>query len=96
MITHSVFLKLKYAKHSQEETRFLKAARDLQDIPGVQNFKVLQQTSPKNQFDYGLSMEFENQSEYDAYSIHADHERFIQEFWIPDVVDFLEIDYQEL
>ncbi|MCE6988013.1 Dabb family protein [Dyadobacter sp. CY323] len=96
MIFHSVFLKLKHPKDSEKETLFLNAARDLQDIPGVQNFKVLKQTSPKNQFEYGLSMEFDNQSDYDAYSIHPDHERFIKEFWIPDVADFLEIDYQEL
>jgi heme-degrading monooxygenase HmoA len=96
MICHSVFLKLKHAKNSEQETRFLKAARDLQDIPGVQNFKVLKQTSAKNNFDYGLSMDFENQSDYDAYSGHPDHEKFIQDFWIPDVADFLEIDHQEL
>jgi heme-degrading monooxygenase HmoA len=96
MIQHSVIFKLKYPKNSIEETAFLDAARALETIPGVLNFQCLRQTSPKNNFDYGLIMEFENQEIYDAYSSHPDHDRFLQEFWSKDVVDFLEIDYKPL
>ncbi|WP_254412168.1 Dabb family protein [Dyadobacter diqingensis] len=93
MIQHSVIFKLKYPKNSTEETTFLDAARALVSIPGVLNFQCLKQTSPKNNFDYGLTMEFESQQTYDAYSNHPDHTYFVQEFWLRDVEDFLEIDY---
>jgi heme-degrading monooxygenase HmoA len=93
MIHHSVVLTLKFPKNSPEEKTFLAAARQLVAIPGVQHFKVLRQTSVKNNFDYGISMDFASQQEYDAYSAHPDHERFIKEYWLPCVQDFLEIDY---
>jgi hypothetical protein len=93
MIHHSVVFKLKYPKGSSEENRFIDAAAKLSEIPGVLNFKVLKQVSIKNQFDYGLSMDFNNQEEYDTYSAHADHVAFIEQFWLEYVTDFLEIDY---
>jgi len=31
---------------------------------------------------------------YAAYNEHPDHVRFVQERWIPEVGDFLEIDYE--
>ncbi len=96
MIQHSVIFKLKHASGTAEEKCFFDAARKLANLPGVQNFQVLRQTSAKNQFDYGLSMEFETQADYDGYSSHPEHEEFIQQFWISDVVDFLEIDYEAI
>lgn len=96
MIHHSVIFKLKHAKDTREENLFLAAAKELAILPGVKNFQALRQTSPKNKFDYGLTMEFDNQLTYDAYSVHPDHTRFIQEFWLKDVEDFLEIDYEAL
>ena len=38
-------------------------------------------------------MEFDDQAAYDAYSNHPDHLRFVNEKWIPNVAEFLEIDY---
>lgn len=96
MIFHSVFFKLNHAKGSQEESSFFAAARSLSSIPGVLNFQVLKQTSQKNNFDYGLLMVFTEQKLYDEYSSHPDHVRFIEEFWLKDVADFLEIDYEKL
>lgn len=55
-------------------------------------FEVLKQISKKNKFEYGISMEFDNQEQYDTYSNHAEHTAFIQNFWIKSVEDFLEID----
>jgi heme-degrading monooxygenase HmoA len=96
MITHSVIFKLKYAKNSKEEQAFMKAAMQLRSIPGVQSFEVLKQTSKKNKFEYGISMKFENQKLYDGYSNHPDHVKFVKEWWMKDVEDFLEIDYEPL
>lgn len=96
MIRHSVIFKLKYPENSPEAKEFFIAAKKLANIPGVQNFECLKQTSKKNKFDYGLSMEFANQQLYDAYSNHVDHVQFIQQYWLKYVEDFLEIDYEPL
>ena len=92
MIWHTVTFKLKNtdATFVQE---FLAEAKKLTAIPGVQKFECLKQISPKNHFEYGLSMQFEDQQTYDAYNIHPDHIHFVQQIWIPNVEDFLEIDY---
>lgn len=96
MIHHSVIFRLKYGAGSAEEKEFLGAAAALENIPGVQQFKMLKQVSKKNKFDFGISMEFDDQEAYDAYSNHPDHERFIKDYWLKGVEDFLEIDYKPL
>lgn len=93
MIRHSVILKLKADLNSAEKQAFFDAVDKLAAIPDVQKFEVLKQISPKNKFEYGISMEFDNQEQYDIYSNHADHQAFIQNFWIKSVDNFLEIDY---
>ena len=92
-LVHSVFFKLKHDKGSDAERSFYDAAMQLADISGVQNFKWLNEISPKNGFDYGLSMVFVNQTAYDAYTAHPDHVRFVRDVWAPNVADFMEIDY---
>ena len=96
MIHHSVILTLKFPHGSAEEKSFLAAAWQLAAIPGVQDFRVLRQISKKNNFDYGISMNFASQQRYDAYSAHPDHVKFIEQYWIPLVQDFIEIDYAAL
>ncbi|MEB2786150.1 Dabb family protein [Algoriphagus persicinus] len=96
MLTHSVFFKLKFPKGSAEEREFLQGTAKLASIPGVKNFRVLRQLSAKNKFDYGLSMEFENQDQYDNYNQHPDHVIFVETCWAKYVVDFMEIDFEEL
>jgi Stress responsive A/B Barrel Domain len=93
MIRHTVAFKLKHAPGSTQEQSFLQAARELATIPRVRNFECLRQVSPKNNFDFGLSMEFASLQDYDTYNIHPDHVRFVQTRWMPEVQDFLEIDY---
>ncbi|MEZ5070855.1 MAG: Dabb family protein [Bacteroidales bacterium] len=39
-------------------------------------------------------MIFENQAAYDAYNGHPDHVAFVAERWVPEVADFLEIDFR--
>ena len=39
-------------------------------------------------------MEFAGPEAYAAYNEHPDHVRFVQERWLPEVADFLEIDYE--
>ena len=49
--------------------------------------------SPKNDYRYGISMEFADGEAYEGYNGHPDHVAFVQGRWIPEVSDFLEIDY---
>ncbi|NEK56240.1 Dabb family protein, partial [Rhizobium leguminosarum] len=75
---------------------FLADALVLANIPSVRNFEQLRQTSRKNDFTFGLSMEFDDQAGYDAYNVHPLHVAFVRDRWVPEVADFLEIDYTRL
>lgn len=94
MIRHTVVFKLKHAAGSQEEKAFLRLAQKLAVISTVKNFECLRQTSKKNQFDFGLSMEFDSQADYETYNNHPDHVHFVQNHWMNEVADFMEIDYE--
>ena len=96
MIRHTVIFTLKQPGNAAVETAFFDAARKLSAIAGVQHFECLRQISKKNNFDYGVSMEFDNSKIYEAYNQHPDHLSFIEKYWLKDVADFLEIDYGPL
>jgi quinol monooxygenase YgiN len=93
MITHSVFFKLNHPKGSVAEAQFLAKAAALSAIPGVGNFQIVEETNPKNPFEYGLTMEFADQAEYDAYNTHPEHLAFVNQVWLNEVAEFQEIDY---
>jgi heme-degrading monooxygenase HmoA len=61
MIRHSVILTLKSSLSPEDKTQYFDAVNKLKQIPGVQKFEVLKQTSQKNPFEFGISMEFESQ-----------------------------------
>jgi hypothetical protein len=94
MIRHTVAFRLKHAPASEAELDFLSAACALAFIEGVQKFECLRQTSRKNSFTFGLSMEFEDEAAYACYNDHPDHVAFVQGRWIPEVAEFMEIDYE--
>ena len=71
-------------------------ARVLARIPGVERFEQLRQVSPKNDYDFGFSMEFADGAAYDGYNRHPDHVAFVRDRWVPEVAAFLEIDYAPL
>ncbi len=95
MIQHTVAFSLHHRSGSKEEQAFLSQARLLRSLPGVMDFKVLRQVSSKNSFAFGLSMMFSSQHSYDAYNTHPDHLRFVETIWLPQVAEFMEIDYVE-
>ena len=95
-IRHTVVFTPHHAEGSPEEASFLAAARALSAIAGVEAFEVLREVSPKNGYRYGISMEFADQAAYTAYNEHPDHVAFVQGRWIPEVADFLEVDYVAL
>jgi hypothetical protein len=96
MIRHTVTFTFKPALDEQSIASFFTAAKQLANISGVQNFECLKQVSTKNNFQYGLSMEFETPDLYSYYNNHPDHVSFVQQHWVPNVQDFLEIDYEPL
>lgn len=96
MIRHSVILTLKSSLSPADKLQYFAAVDELKQIPGVQKFEVLKQTSTKNPFEYGISMEFENQAAYDLYKNYTLHTAFVEKYWAACVKDFLEIDYQLL
>jgi hypothetical protein len=93
MIRHTVFFRLRHPPGSDAERDFMRAARGLAAIPGVEDFECLRQVGAKNAFTLGLSMAFADRQAYDAYDAHPDHQGFVRERWVPEVEEFLEIDY---
>jgi hypothetical protein len=89
-----VVFTLSHPAGSPAEADFLATAARLSAIPGVEQFEILRETSPKNDYRFGISMEFAGSSEYEAYNGHPDHVSFVQGRWVPEVSDFLEIDYE--
>jgi hypothetical protein len=96
MIRHTVVFVLKHAHGSLQEKAFLRDAKVLKEIPGVEKFEQLKQVSKKNDYQFGFSMEFKDQAAYDAYNVHPKHVAFVQDRWEREVERFLEIDYVPL
>ena len=96
MIRHTVVFNLKHGKGSAEERKFLDDALVLAEIPGVRAFERLRQVSPKNNYSFGFSMEFDDQAAYDIYNAHPLHVAFVRDRWVPEVSDFMEIDYVKI
>ena len=59
----------------------------------VGRFELLREVSPKNTYRFGITMEFAGEAAYAAYNEHPDHVRFVQDRWLSEVTDFLELDY---
>jgi quinol monooxygenase YgiN len=92
-IRHTVTFRLRHAPGSREEAAFLAEAETLAAIPGVETFELLRQVGRKNEFAFGISMEFADQGAYDGYNAHPSHLRFVEQRWLPEVAEFLELDY---
>ena len=92
-IRHTVAFRLSHPNASAGEQSFLEAAERLAAIPGVEAFELLAEVSPKNTYRFGTSMEFADRAAYDGYNRHPDHVRFVEQRWLAEVSDFLELDY---
>jgi hypothetical protein len=95
-IRHTVSFALVHAEGSAEERAFLESAGRLEAIPGVEAFEVLAEVSPKNGYRFGISMEFADRVAYERYNNHPDHVKFVEERWVAEVREFLEVDYAAL
>lgn len=94
-IRHMAVFTLKSPQDSTETKQFLSDGKQiLSSIPVVQHFEVLTQISSKCDYDFGFSMEFENQEAYDTYNAHPDHLAFVENRWKKEVERFQEIDFK--
>ena len=93
MIRHTVVFRLRHPHGSADEAAFLADTSALANIPGVERFERLRQVGAKNDYRFGLSMEFADAAAYDAYNTHPVHQAFVNDRWVPEVEEFLEIDY---
>jgi hypothetical protein len=94
-IRHMVIFCLKHDKQALETEKFLMDGQTiLCSIPGVEKFEVLKQISPKNEYDYGFSMEFSDKTAYENYNNHPLHVGFVNQRWLKEVTKFLEIDFK--
>jgi hypothetical protein len=95
VIRHTVVFRLRCAAGSAAEADFLGTAREqLEGIPGVERFEVLSQTGGQSGYRHSLSMEFADAAAYAAYNSHPSHTAFVQGRWIPEVEEFLELDFE--
>jgi Stress responsive A/B Barrel Domain len=92
-LRHTVAFTLVHPEGSAGERDFLEAAERLATVPGVETFELLAEVSPKNGYSFGISMEFADRAAYARYNEHPDHVRFVQERWLTEVSEFLELDY---
>ena len=92
-IRHTVAFTLVHDEGSVSEGDFLEAAERLATIPGVGAFELLAEVSPKNGYRFGISMEFADRPAHERHNEHPDHVRFVQERWLSEVSEFLELHY---
>ena len=95
-IRHAGIFNFKPTVSESQKHEFFVALKALEEISGVEKMEVSRQTSTKNKFKYGFSMEFASNEIYQAYSVHPQHDAFVKDFFIPLVEDFMEIDTEKL
>ena len=95
-IRHAGIFNFKPTVSESQKHEFFVALKALEEINGVEKMEVSRQTSTKNKFKYGFSMEFASNEIYQAYSIHPQHDAFVNDYFIPLVEDFMEIDTEKL
>lgn len=93
MIQHTVSFALRHPADSTEEAAFLSdAAAILPAIPGVTDFRISRQVSPKSGHAFQFSMQFADADAYAAYNAHPSHVEFVETRWVPEVAEFQELD----
>ena len=93
MIEHTVSFALVHPEGSAQEADFLATGRRvLSAIPGVGDFTVSRQVSPKSEHRFRFSMRFADRDAYAAYDDHPAHAEFVASRWATEVRSFQELD----
>ena len=93
MIRHVVVFTFKNDTTELEKTTFFEDSKKLTAVDGVKKFEILKQSSPKNKFEQGFSMEFDNDDLLQAYIISPINRDFVQRQWLKYVDDYMVLDY---
>jgi hypothetical protein len=94
MIRHTVAFTLVHPAGSLAEREFLTSGPDLlRSIPGVRDFAVSRQVSPKSEHRFQFAMSFLDEAAYSAYNDHPDHQHFVATRWSNEVATFDELDF---
>ena len=92
-IQHTVVFRLVHPPGSAAEAEFLATARStLPAIPGVGEFVINRQVSPKSDLAWQFSMMFADDAAYAAYNDHPAHTGFVATRWEHEVAAFQEYD----
>jgi hypothetical protein len=93
-VRHMVIFTLNHPEGSQLVEDFLKESQSiLSSISTVNQFLSFKQTSIKCDYDYGFSMDFNTKEDYEYYLNHPSHLDYVKNRWLPNVGEFLEIDF---
>ena len=96
-LRHIVIFSLKHDKGSPEEKKFLKdIEKSLTSIPVVKNFETLRQVSAKNDYAFGIFMEFDSEQDFQIYETHPTHIDFVENRWRKEVERRLVIDFEAI
>ena len=94
MIRHTVAFSLHHEPGSDAERDFLESGPALlRQIPGVEDFTVSRQVSPKSSYRFQFAMTFADERAYEAYNAHPDHVAFVASRWATEVSEFEELDF---
>lgn len=96
MIRHTVAFTLRHDEGSAAERDFLSTGPALlRAIPGVDDFTVCRQISPKSTYRFQFAMTFADEDAYADYNNHPDHQAFVTSRWATEVGEFEELDFVE-
>ncbi|MDR5698957.1 Dabb family protein [Agromyces aerolatus] len=95
MIRHTVAFALRHEPGSPAEAAFIEdGRRALTSIPGVLDFTVSRQVSPKSDYRFQFAMTFADASAYEGYNAHPAHVAFVEQRWVSEVREFEELDFE--
>ncbi|CAM3581258.1 Dabb family protein [Paenibacillus lupini] len=93
-IHHMVIFSLKHAMGSEEAEAFMRDVESqLTMIPVVKQFHAFR-LKPNNPLDYGISMVFDSEEDYQTYVTHPLHDDFEDNRWKIEATQGMVIDYE--
>ena len=96
MVCRIVLYRMKAGASPEDEDRLVREARSqLSRLPGVMNLKAGRCIDPAGQgYSVALVIDFADQAAFDAYFVHPEHRRFIQQVAEPLVSETLRLKFE--
>lgn len=82
--------RLKHETGSEAETEFLREYSALGSVPGVENFELMREITPKewSTCEWVVMWEFADLAAHTAFHEHPAHHKFVAEYWNTGVAEF--------